>query len=300
MIKFLYARRTYDDIDDEHARRVNHSTYASSSPRRARARGDANRPHRTSSFVASRASPRAWYKSQSSPSSPRSVVRPSSPIVVVVVVRRALTPVGFLSTRKRLDTKKRTPEHEKTGTVSYKPSVHSSQKLAFDEFLFCLGNTNAVCYVIYIVNYTRNFCHHTPRVPKLNIFPILSVIIRSYLEQSTRTHRHTKVKPQWAELVLSGEPLENPWCRMVFLFRFWCARAPVVGVALGIVRSSSRNCNVFLCVVQFLVFWFWLTRASFEMHRPPVCHASWHTRWRALYSIPSMERNIQGISTSII
>ena len=25
MIKFLYARRTYDDIDDEHACRVNHS-----------------------------------------------------------------------------------------------------------------------------------------------------------------------------------------------------------------------------------------------------------------------------------
>ena len=43
-------------------------------------------------------------------------------------------------------------------------------------------------------------------------------IIRTYLEQSTRTHRHTKVKPQWAELVLSGEPLENPWCRMVFVF----------------------------------------------------------------------------------
>ena len=78
-----------------------------------------------------------------------------------------------------------------------------------------------MCYVRDIVNYTHNFHHHTPRDPPVETSPTPRIIIRSYLEQSTRTHRHTKVKPQWAELVLSGEPLENPWCRMVFVLLVW-------------------------------------------------------------------------------
>ena len=64
-------------------------------------------------------------------------------------------------------------------------------------------------------------------------------IIRSYLEQSTRTHRHTKVKPQWAELVLSGEPLENPWCRMVFVLLFWLFVLMFIGVRCHRVWSLS-------------------------------------------------------------
>ena len=109
-----------------------------------------------------------------------------------------------------------------------------------------------MCDVLDIVNYTHNFHHHTPRDPVLKTSPTPIIIIRSYLEQSTRTHRHTKVKPQWAELVLSGEPLENPWCRMVFVF----VRCGVM-FGFGLLSFGVRCPRVWsLSYIDELYYWY--------------------------------------------
>ena len=75
------------------------------------------------------------------------------------------------------------------------------------------------------------------------------------------------------------------WDGLCFLFSLVCA-------SWLCTRYRSFFFSILLITAAcFWFFWFSLTRASFEMHRHP-CATSWHKRWRALYSIPSMERNI--------
>ena len=69
----------------------------------------------------------------------------------------------------------------------------------------------------------------TPRVPREKSHSRHVLIIRSYHEQNTLTHRHKDVKSRWARLVLAGEPAGNPACRMVFVLCTFGFITPVVG-----------------------------------------------------------------------